>query len=133
MQVDPCCALLGRHAVKCGLFQATLETWRCWDAGEMLTLQRVLPVSPKMGAKAQGVIKPGAGTGGYACPAMCVQSRSSWDLRAWEAEMFQVPGCSRATPAEDADCCSEARHHHDGLRGRNDKHWLFPAAVREVN
>lgn len=84
-----------------------------------------------MGMKARGLTKPGAG--GCARPATRVWSRSSGELCKREAEMFLVPGCSRAARAEDADCRSEARHHHDGLCGRNDKHWLFPVAVREVN
>lgn len=39
-----------------------------------------------------------------------------------QAGSRDVPGCSS----------SEARHHYDGLPGRNDKHWIFPVAVREV-
>lgn len=46
--------------------------------------------------------------------------------------MLPVPGCSRAARDGDADGCLEAGHHLNGLPKRNDKHWLFPVAVREV-
>jgi len=53
-----------------------------------------------MGVQAQRVTEPGAGAGGCARPATCMWSGSSWDLCKWEAEMFPVPGCSRATRLE---------------------------------
>lgn len=61
--------------------------------------------------------------------------------RAWVDELpgplregsGNAPGPSGAAQAGDAGCCLETRRHRDGLCGRNDKHRLFPVAVRKVD